>query len=37
MAATSDGRLVFGGGRDGVLYVWNGESGYRLAEFKPEQ
>lgn len=32
---TSDGRLVFGGGRDGVLHVWNGESGYKVTELKP--
>lgn len=36
-AATSDGRLIFGGGRDGILYVFNGESGYKIAENKPEE
>jgi hypothetical protein len=36
-AATSDGRLVFGGGRHGILQVWNGESGYKLSEIKPEE
>jgi len=35
--ATSDGKLVLGGGRDGVLHVWNGESGYPVHAFKPEQ
>ena len=34
--ATSDGKLILGGGRDGVLYVWNGETGYKVFEFRPE-
>lgn len=33
--ATSDGRLVIGGGRDGVLHVWNGENAYPVASFEP--
>ncbi len=26
--ATSDGRLIVGGGRDGILHIWNGENTY---------
>jgi WD40 repeat protein len=26
--ATSDGRFIIGGGRDGVLHLWNGENTY---------
>lgn len=33
--ATSDGKLIIGGGRDGVLHVWNGESGYPVTSFEP--
>jgi len=33
--ATSDGKLVLGGGRDGVLHIWNGESGYPVLKFEP--
>jgi hypothetical protein len=29
-AATSDGRLILGGGRDGILHIWNGESTYAV-------
>lgn len=35
--ATSDGKLVVGGGRDGVLHVWNGENGYPVVSFEPPQ
>lgn len=28
-AGTSDGKLVFGGGQDGTLHAWHGESGYK--------
>ncbi len=31
--ATSDGRLVIAGGQDGVLRVWNGETGYPVTTF----
>jgi WD40 repeat protein len=34
--ASSDGKLILGGGRDGVLHVWNGETGYKVSELKPE-
>ncbi|HEX5442400.1 MAG TPA: c-type cytochrome domain-containing protein [Pirellulales bacterium] len=34
-AATSDGRLVIGGGRDGVLHVWNGENGNPVTTLAP--
>lgn len=33
---TSDGKLVFGGGRDGVLHLWNGESGYPILSFRAD-
>jgi WD40 repeat protein len=33
--ATRDGRLVIGGGRDGVLHVWNGVNGYAVKAFPP--
>jgi WD40 repeat protein len=28
--ATSDGRFIVGGGRDGVLHIWNGENTYAV-------
>ena len=31
--ATSDGRLAIAGGQDGVLRVWNGETGYGITTF----
>jgi WD40 repeat protein len=33
-AATSDGKLVIGGGHDGILHIWNGETGYPLPPFE---
>ncbi len=33
---TIDGKLIFGGGRDGILHVWNGESGYQVQAIGPE-
>lgn len=35
--ATSDGRLVIGGGRDGALHVWNGDNGYPVMTFAPPE
>ena len=35
-AATSDGKLVIGGGHDGILHIWNGETGYPLPSFEPQ-
>jgi WD40 repeat protein len=34
-AATSDGKLILGGGRDGVLHIWNGESTYPVPFVDP--
>ncbi len=31
--ATSDGKLVIGGGQDGILRIWNGENGYSIQVF----
>ena len=35
-AATSDGKLIAGGGQDGILHLWNGETGYPLPPFDTE-
>lgn len=34
---TSDGKLVIGGGQDGILYFWNGESSYLLYSCTAQQ
>jgi WD40 repeat protein len=36
MHASKNGRVVFAGGQDGVLRVWNPQDGAKLAEFKAE-
>jgi WD40 repeat protein len=36
-AATSDGKLVIGGGQDGILHIWNGETGYPVPPFEPRE
>ena len=33
--ATSDGKLILGGGHDGILHLWNGESGYEQPLLEP--
>ena len=33
--ATSDGKLIFGGGHDGILHLWNGENGYQIPLLEP--
>ena len=32
--ATSDGRLIIAGGRDGILHIWNGQNGYPVPPFE---
>ncbi|HEX3997686.1 MAG TPA: c-type cytochrome domain-containing protein [Pirellulales bacterium] len=34
-AATSDGKLILGGGHDGILHIWNGETGYPVLLLEP--
>jgi WD40 repeat protein len=34
-ATTADGKLVIGGGQDGVLRLWNGENAQVLKAFEP--
>ena len=34
-AATSDGKLILAGGHDGILHIWNGESGYPVQTLEP--
>ena len=36
-AATPDGRAVVAGGQDGVLHVWNGTNGQKIASFAPNR
>jgi len=33
--ATSDGKLILGGGHDGILHLWNGENGYEQPLLEP--
>jgi WD40 repeat protein len=36
VAVTPDGLIVVAGGQDGVMHVWNGANGQKLATFGPE-
>ena len=36
-AVTADGRIIVAGGQDGVLRVWNAETGAKIAAFPPEK
>ncbi len=36
-ATTPDGRAVVAGGQDGVLHVWNGTNGQKVAAFAPNR
>jgi WD40 repeat protein len=33
--ASSDGKLILGGGHDGILHLWNGENGYPIPLLEP--
>ena len=33
--ATSDGKLILGGGHDGILHLWNGETSYPIPLLEP--